>query len=489
VQAWPAHPRILEINTWVWLSELEARSGTPVDLRTVPAEAWDEAAAREVDAVWLMGVWERSPEGVRQSLAPGALRAEYDRALPGWTEADVSGSPYAVRAYTAAARLGGAEGLERAREELSRRGLRLLLDFVPNHTAIDHGWVSAYPEFYLRAGAGDVTIGDDGSPIACGRDPFYPPWRDTAQVDAFHPGMRQAAIDTLDGIAAQCDGVRCDMAMLLLNDVFAKTWAGRCTAAPAQEYWSEVIGAVRPAHPEFLFLAEVYWGREDRLLELGFDYCYDKRFYDLLRHEGAESIRLHLGGDPQRQARLLRFLENHDEPRAATVFQAQRHRAAAVALFTLPGARLLQAGQAEGRRVKLPVRLGRAPKEPPDPLLAEFYQSLLAETAAAVYRGEWRLCEQSGWTDNPTTRHLVSWCWRQGPERRLVVLNLSGEAAQGRVHYPWEDLASGTLTLREALGVEQYQRDGGEMRQPGLYVELPPWGCHVFAFETPGASA
>src|SRR5262249_36697057 len=151
--------------------------------------------------------------------------------------------------------------------------------------------------------------------------------------------------------AEQCDGVRCDMAMLLLSDIFQRTWGERAGAYPAQEYWSEIIQAVRHSHPDFLFMAEAYWDLEWTLQQLGFDYCYDKRLYDRLEHEDANSVRGHLMASLDYQQKLVRFIENHDEPRALAAFPLAKARAAAVTTSTLPGAKLFHEGQFEGRRV------------------------------------------------------------------------------------------------------------------------------------------
>jgi glycosidase len=472
--------KIYEISTWVWLNELGRKHGRPITLADVPPAEWDRIAALGFDAVWLMGVWERSPAGIVIAREKQGLEPEFRRVLPDYTPADVPGSPYCIHSYTVDRNLGGARGLAAARAELARRNLRLYLDFVPNHTAPDHPWLLLHPDYYVR---GDVSdIGDaffehGGNAFARGRDPYFAPWPDTAQLNAFSPALRRAFIDTLIGIGELCDGVRCDMAMLLLNDVFARTWGARAGAPPPAELWQDVIAAVKRAHPNFTFIAEAYWDLEWQLQQLGFDYCYDKRLYDRLVHDNAESVRLHLLADLAYQNKLVRFLENHDEPRAAATFSKPKHRAAAVAVWTLPGAKLIYEGQLEGRRVKLPVQLGRRPDEPVDGELLDFYRRLLKINLT----GEWRLCEHSGWPDNASYRNIVAWCWRNGVRRTVVALNLSDSPAQARVRLPWDELSGTSWMLTDELSEVVFTpRDGIEMREPGLYVDLPALGYSVF---------
>lgn len=308
-------------------------------------------------------------------------------------------------------------------------------------------------------------------------------------MNAFFLGLRKAAVDTLDHIAEQCDGVRCDMAMLLLNDIFAKTWGQRAGELPPSEYWSEVITSVRGRHPGFVFIAEAYWDLEWRLQQLGFDYCYDKRLYDRLEHGNAEVVRGHLCADIDYQRKLIRFPENHDEPRAAAVFTPEKERAAAVVTMTLPGARLLHEGQFEGNRVKLSVHLGRRPEEPADEALRDFYRKLVSAVREAQFnRGSWQLLEQEGWPDNQSFRNLVCWCWVVDDCRYVIVVNLSDQPAQALVRLPWADLQAHEWQLDDLLSGVQYSlRHDDEMLQRGLFVNLAPWAFHFFVCRRGGA--
>ena len=490
---WARYPTIYEINTWVWLHELAKKSAAPVDLTSVPSAEWDAIAGYGFDAVWLMGVWERSPAGIVIANRNPNLLADFRRALPDFRTEDNVGSPYCVRRYVVDQHLGGPAGLARARQELAQRGMRLILDFVPNHVAPDHPWVREHPQYFIQGTAADAAndpgsfIEVNGTVIACGRDPYFPAWPDVLQLNAFSAGLREGVVETLSDIASQCDGVRCDMAMLLLNSVFERTWSGRAGAKPALDYWTEILPAIKKAYPDFRFIAEAYWDLEWELQQQGFDFCYDKRLYDRLEHESAESVRLHLCADASYQDKLLRFLENHDEPRAATAFSAAKERAAAVVSSTLTGARMFHEGQFEGRKIRLPVFLDRRPEEPVDADVQDFYRRLLAAINSATFRnGHWSLCERSGWPDNRSFENIVAWSWNSNQDLYLIAVNLSGAAAQAQIRVSPPDLGGTQWQLADVLSGAMYERAGNDMASAGLYVDLQPWSSHFLRFVAAG---
>ena len=459
-------------------------------MSSVAGAEWDALATHGFDAIWLMGVWERSPAGIAIANRNKSLLDDFKRALPDFRPPDDVGSAYCVRRYSVDQHLGGPQGLAVARQELAKRCIRLILDFVPNHVALDHPWVSEHPEFFIQGNLDDakndpVSFAQVGGRVfACGRDPYFPAWQDVLQLKVFQPALRQAAIETVSSIARQCDGIRCDMAMLLLNSIFERTWGDRAGKQPAVEYWRDLIAAIKRTSPQFLFIAEAYWDLEWELQQQGFDFCYDKRLYDRLEHDNAESVWLHLCADLAYQAKLLRFIENHDEPRAAATFSSEKERAAAVTMATLLGARLFHEGQFEGRKIRLPVFLGRRPVESADPALQAFYKKLLGAIDAPVFReGQWALCTRTGWPDNPSYQNLVAWSWVKDNDRYLIVVNLSDSAAQAHIQMPWDELRGKIWHLVDALSDATYDRHGDEMRDPGLYVDLKPWDFYFFRLQ------
>jgi hypothetical protein len=481
------HPHLYEISAWPWLDRLSRRENRRVTLADVPASAWDAIEKSGMDCVYLMGVWKRSAVGRLMGRTDPALVAEYDRGLPGWDMRDVPGSPYCIQAYEPDDRMGGWKGLDTTRKELADRGMRLILDFVPNHTGFDHDWVRTNPEFYVQGTLDNYRAepilyhpieDQDGAIvrfIACGRDPFFAPWRDVAQLNYFNPGTRDAMIDTLKTIAKHCDGVRCDMAMLVLNDVFAQTWAARVDLlhrAPAGEFWPE---ATRRA--KMTYLAEVYWDREFQLQQQGFDYTYDKRLLDRLEHGHVHEARGHLHADPTYSAKLARFLENHDEARSATVF-GHRIRAAAALTFTLPGLRYFFDGQVEGVPLRLPVQLGRWPDDPIRTDIQDLYSRLLPVIDKPLFHdGNWSLLNVRGAGDG-TYGDLLATAWRKGEDVGVVVANVSNHDAQGLVEIG--DLPKGdAFDLKDQLSDQTYKWTRADLGN-GLYVRLGSGDAHLF---------
>lgn len=484
-------PRIYEINAWTWLADLSRTYGEKITLATIPAQEFAKLGELEIDAIWLMGIWERSPYGVKIALEHSGLQQDYRKALPNVQPEDVVGSPYAVRRYTIDPNLGDLKGLSLFRETLAKHDLSLILDFVPNHVACDHEWTLKYPEAFVAGTPQDILdkpdyfFQVDEYIYANGRDPYFPAWTDVAQLNAFSAKYRELAIQTLCDIAELCDGVRCDMAMLLVNKIFTNTWGERVGEAPDTEFWQAVIPAVHENYPDFAFIGEVYWDMEAEMIRQGFDYCYDKRLYDRLLHENATSINQHLQAELEYQNHLVRFIENHDEARAITAFGEERVRAAAVLVATLPGAKLWHEGQFEGYRIKLPVQLGRRPAEKGDKKLDKFYNSLLKQVSKKVYQqGEWQLRHIiRAWPENESYQTLIAYTWRRNDKHRLIVINYANHRSQGRVMLRDFDLEGTVWLLTDLLNDKTYERGGNEMAEAGLYIDLLAWGAHIFKFE------
>jgi hypothetical protein len=377
--------------------------------------------------------------------------------------------------------------LARLRQRLQQRGLKLMLDFVPNHMAPDHPWVNEHPDYFVHGSDDDLARApqnyrryetSQGSIVlAYGRDPYFDGWPDTLQLNYGNPELQQAMINELLKIAAQCDGVRCDMAMLVLPEVFERTWGIRTDL-----FWPKATESVRRQHPSFQFMAEVYWDLEWTMQQQGFDYAYDKRLYDRLREGHARPVREHFHAGLDYQNKLARFLENHDEPRAAATFPQDVYEAAAVITFLSPGLRFFHQGQFEGRRKRISPHLVRAPEEPVDTKLKQFYDRLLAVLRHDVVRnGNWQLLEcVPAWDGNWTWDCFLVFAWqRAGEERLLVTVNYAPNQSQCYVPLSFPDLGGRQWRLNDLMSDAQYDRDGNELQSRGLYLDLAPWRYHV----------
>jgi hypothetical protein len=482
------HPHLYEINTWSWLERMSADLGRMIQLEDVSDATWDSIAERGFDIVWLMGVWRRSPESRRIALEDPANFPQFDRALPGWKPSDVIASPYAVAAYVPDARIGTWDSLDRVRNKLHARGMALFLDFVGNHTALDHPWVREHSEYYVQAPQQEfesnpncyypIQTPQGARFIALAKDPYYPPWKDVAQLNHFHPAGRAAQLTELRTIASHCDGVRCDMAMLLLNDIFANGWRHLLddTPPPKEEFWADA----KSIAPDLTLLAEAYWGTEQRLFDLGFEFAYDKSLYDAVRDANPQQVRDRLNSVAPYQNNFARFMENHDEARRAVIFPNDRLVADGTLLGTLPGMRFYHQGELEGRTIHLPITLRLAAEEKIDPVSVAFFKKILDITSQDVFHhGTWRFLDVAAEGDDSSGALLV-YEWRSQNKWKVIAVNLSSNPSQGRVRWHENVFPAAHYTFYDELNEVTYTRDGEELSNIGLFVRRDPFQAHLF---------
>lgn len=481
------YPSLYQINTRVWLTELSQHLGRPATLDDIPDNELDRLAEMGFDWIWFLSVWTTGEKGRKISLENQQWKHDYEETLPDLRDEDIGGSGFAIKSYQVPRKLGGNVALKRLRDRLKIRRLKLMLDFVPNHTGPDHPWVQEHPEYFVWGTEKDlknnpqnytrVNLQQGDTILAYGRDPYFAGWPDTLQLDYNNPNVAEAMKQELVRISGLCDGVRCDMAMLILPDVFERTWGRR-----AQSFWPEAINAVREKHPEFCFMAEVYWDMEWTLQQQGFDYTYDKRLYDRLREGHAQSIREHFYAGLDYQDKLARFLENHDESRAADTFKPGQHKAAAVITFLSPGLRFFHQGQFEGKLKRISPHLIRGPREPLNTDLQSFYASLLSALKRPLVReGTWSLLEGTpAWEGNSTWNSFLAFSWQAGDERMVIIVNYAPHSSQCYLNLQFNDLYKVHWRLTDLLNEVSYDRDGDDLHFVGLYMDMQPWQYHVF---------
>jgi glycosidase len=484
----PRYPALYQINTRVWLTKLGCGLGRQATLDDIPDSALEEWQAAGFDWIWLLSVWQTGPLAQQISRTNPEWRHEFQETLSDLCDDDIPGSGFAISAYNVHENLGGDAALARLRDRMKQRGLKLMLDFVPNHTGPDHHWTVEHPEYFVpgteldlaRAPQNYVWVKRNAGDrlLALGRDPYFSGWPDTLQLNYGNPATQAALTNELLKISQQCDGLRCDMAMLVLPDIFEKTWG-----LPSQPFWPKATAAVREQVSGFCFMAEVYWDREWELQQQGFDYTYDKRLYDRLRDRNARPVREHFWAGLDYQDKLARFLENHDEPRAAATFPHGIHEAAAVITFFSPGLRFFHQGQLAGALKRISPHLGRGPDEPHDARLAEFYQRLLATLRNPAARdGSWSLVEcQPAWDGNWTHDCFVVFAWQGNDGERLVVaVNYAGNQSQCLARLPFGDLGGRSWQLCDQLSDATFAWNGDDLARSGLFLDMQPWQASVF---------
>lgn len=490
------NPHIYEINLMTWLHDLSRTQGYEVNLKAVPPGEWRRLKDLGMDLIWLMGIWKRSPDSIKKARGVHGLVQKCRTIFDDFEIKDIAGSPYAVHDYVPDPIFGSHEELKALKKQMEEEGLFLILDFVPNHTACDHPWIKIHPEYYIMDqpkesnGCGEGFFLADSLQgnvcIAHGKDPYFPPWTDTAQINYARLEAHKAMTELLNGLLTCCHGLRCDMAMLPLKEVFRETW-GRYLREEwnAGEFWALAIEGLRSKGIPFLLLAEAYWGKENDLLNLGFRGAYDKQLYDLMVQGNIQGVKNHLLAPVANQEKMVRFLENHDEPRAMQTFGPDRIKCAMVIHSTLPGMRFWQRGQFEGNRIRVPVQVRRAPTETIHDDLKDFAVKLLNEVNHPVlHEGGWEICSTQGWPDNPSHQSFLAWCWRKGEHRRLVVSNFSTSPAQGYVRLPPNWLPAGEqLLLTDPLKSDSFLRSTKETDESGLYVGLNKHDFHFFRVE------
>ena len=482
----PRYPSLYQINTRVWLTALSLEIGRKATLDDIPDKALQQLKELGFDWLWFLSVWCTGPQGKKISRENPEWRNDFETTLTDLKEEDIGGSGFAIAAYHVHPDLGGDEALKRLRQRIKKLGFKLMLDFVPNHMGPDHPWVKDHPAYFVSGTVNDlereplnyIRVHEaDDLILAYGRDPYFSGWADTIQLDYSNPATVEAMTKELVRISEQCDGVRCDMAMLILPEVFEKTW-GRS----AQPFWSQAIKKVREKDPNFCFMAEVYWDMEWTLQQQGFDYAYDKRLYDRLHEGAARPVREHFYAGLDYQDKLARFLENHDEPRAAATFDQKKHEAAAVITFLSPGLRFFHQGQFAGRTKRISPHLVRAPLEPVNMALQRFYEALLGVIKRYIVRnGSWNLLEcKPAWDGNNTWDSFLAFAWEADNSHMLVCVNYSLQNGQCYVRLPFPELANKQWKLNDLMSEASYDRQGNDLLTNGLYLDMPAWSYHVF---------
>ena len=479
-----SYPLLLEINTRCWLRRLSETAGRSVTLGNVPEAEFARWQEMGLTHLWLMGVWTTGPRSRAVCLAEPDLQARFRELLPHSPANDLAGSPYAIAGYEVSPALGGEAGFRIFRERLNAHGLKLVLDFIANHTGLDHAWLLQKPEFFVHSSV--ELPGTFLQPSAAGRrwfahgrDPYFPPWRDTVQLEL--PPARNARRHCgRSWIVARRSVTACDAISPCCSSTMSLPKPGQLfphRTPRRRSFGSDAIKKVKREHPDFLFLAEAYWGLEPCLQALGFDYTYDKRVYDfLIERRGADLRRLLLKSTSGFLSASAHFLENHDERRIAAVLSPAEHRAAALLTLGLPGMRMLYEGQLEGRRLGVPVQFARWPDEPVNPEIQKIHVPVVGsrQLKTAPLAGAIGNCSR------PMPREsVVVVQWQNSPGQfDLVVVNLSPAPTCCHVRPDPATPSAQIWLVLDVLGRENIR----EYHAPELLLELPAHAAQLLRF-------
>jgi glycosidase len=489
-----SNPRLLEINTRVWIN----RFGKNATLSSVTDEQINKWVKNGFDYIWLMGIWKINPDVIDEYCFEPELISAYNSSLKDWRREDVIGSPYSIDNYDINPNLGSIEELKIFKERLNSRGIKLILDFVCNHFSAKSSLIWTNKEIFLPADEflyrnDPYTFykspANDNEYLAHGRDPLFPPWKDTVQVNFYSKDARKFLIEVLLSLTKLCDGVRCDMAMLPLNNIFYNTWIGVIKKygfeRPEKEFWEEAIPIVKDKRSDFLFIAETYWDLEWQLQNLGFDFTYDKRLTDRLGSADVRSIRDHLRAEESYQKKSVRFLENHDEDRAIVKFGKEKSLAAATVISTIPGMIFYFDGQCDGKKIKLPLQLGRDPEEKQDERIKNFYQKIFVITKEDIFKnGTWLQLDPIAVSGNDDTyENILCWQWNLNSDVRIAAINYNNKTSRCRLKFNVQQL-NDHIILFDLMNEVEYTRSAKEIIEKGLYIELKAYNSHIFTIKS-----
>eukprot|EP01097_Dermamoeba_algensis_P003864 TRINITY_DN2619_c0_g1_i1.p1 TRINITY_DN2619_c0_g1~~TRINITY_DN2619_c0_g1_i1.p1 ORF type:complete len:499 (-),score=87.48 TRINITY_DN2619_c0_g1_i1:107-1564(-) len=481
---------VYQISLRPWLYELSLKYGQKITLAHVPTEEWIKLQQKKITMVWLMGVWSIGQYGVYHDRVSIPHRNNFGKVLPDYDLDDIIGSPYAITEYKVNPQVGTEEDLKKTREVLKKYNLKLMLDFVPNHMAVDCPFVKSHPEYFVRL---EPLVQKPFDPqvalpngVVFGRsNPWDASWTDTAQLNYCNAKTREYMTDNLLYVCSLADGVRCDMAYLVLNSEVQRNWGknihGWASKPLETEFWRDAINAVQDKYPNTVFLAETY-GHGEYLQELGFDYVYDKDFYDLLTWGNLDNIRGYLWNKPLSYLRKgCHFVENHDEDRAAYHFGSnERANGAAIFTMTIPGMKFYHHGQSSGFKNKLQVHLRRSLSEPVQDPTKKFYEKLFSVCGEEIFlSGDFKMCAVSGTHD---CWRVIAYSYSLGKKRILVAINYSDQPGSGYIVLDDLNRAEGDVELLELMSSARYQRPARELMTSGLIVVVEPWSGQIFAY-------
>ena len=476
------HPILYEISTRPWLYELTQKYNRPITkLKDIPLEEFDNLRENGIDIVWMMGVWKLGNCGLKFDR-----ELDFTNVLPDCTKDDIIGSPYAIVEYICNPEIGTNEDLIWLKEELNSRDLKLMLDFVPNHSAIDAPTASN-PKLYIRAPKGKKNserYTDTG--FAFGRyNNKANPWQDVIQWNYWEEETRKIMKDNLLTVLSFADGIRCDVCGLLLNDAIGDTWKEELDywgyKRPENEFWEYALAEVKQKYPDAILLAEVYEPEQiESLYKLGFTYTYNKDLFVKL-HKSSKELNAYIKSvEPEYWHHSANFVENHDENRIVyNMGSTDKAMAAGTIAATIGGMTFLNHGQWSGYKNKLEVHLRRGYNEMQNEEVKKYYKKLMQIIQDPAFRGE-----KLNVVENMTEKKkddFVAFIREKEESYYLVVVNYSDTF--GCANIPISNLqGKGECSIRDVINDREYLRIAENIRKEGLIICIIPWETQIFKY-------
>ncbi len=491
-------------NVYVWLHQLSEKHQREIKrLDQIPDEELDRLAKWNFNALWLIGIWERSPASQKIKHLTGNISA-------------VS-SAYSLFDYVIAEELGGEKAFQNLKDRAWVRGIRMASDMVPNHMGIYSKWVIEKPDYFLQRneppypnysfdGANlseddrvDIRIEDQyytrkdaavvfqrkdrltGSTkyIYHGNDGTNMPWNDTAQLNLLNPEVRESLIQTIMHVARKTPIIRFDAAMTLAKKHYQRLWfpnPGSGGAIPSRtdysmtleqfnqimptEFWREVVDRINSEMPNVLLLAEAFWLMESYFVRtLGMHRVYNSAFMHMMMKEENEKYRQLITNtlefNPEILKRYVNFMSNPDEETAINQFgKGDKYFGVAVMMLTMPGLPMFGHGQIEGFSEKYGMEYKQAYyNETPDEHLVWRHNKELFPLMKLRYLFSqvenfefYDFIEKNG----EINHNVYAFSNRSGNQRALVLYNNSYYETEGSLTFSNPKMISSTGNMKRA---------------------------------------
>lgn len=493
--------QLLEISAVPYLYSLSIKYNKPIkSLKDIPDTEFNDWQSMGFNWIWLCGAWQIGENIIHHDLTDKILLDRYKEILPDWTEEDVVGYPLCIYKYSVNPRLGTVDDLIWFRKELSIRGIKLMLDFVPNDTAIDAPEMSSHPDFYIRSLIKPRNDKFDSSRfmeknngVAYGAGKWMPPIRFTAQLNFFRNDVREYQINRMVQVSDLCDGFRIHLAQYLINANFAEYWTQELFTPqspnyvdvdfknPQNEFWLNAITRIRNQNPNFVLIAESYgYENQASLLNSGFNYVYEKELLDKLVFSDVNGFRNMIFNNKFiTSKKMVHFVENHDEVRVLHRFWKNEKMACAgsAALLTLPGIRLFYFHQWLGYMNQVDVNLRRCFKPSTNATIAQFYKRLfrILDTNAIRYGNWYPLVVHN-------SESIIAWKWIKDDQHILVTVNINNVKSGGWIICDDVPENQKEVQFRELITHTIFMRNPNEMKSKGLNVILDEYQTQIFEY-------